>query len=94
MKISEVSDAVIMAHCGISDEDEGGLLDIYKRAAIAEICNYTALPEEKLDDYPDITYAFLTLVCEMYDSREMTVEITSLNPTAEQILDSHRRNLL
>lgn len=94
MKISEVTDEIIKEHCGISDNDSDELLDIYRSAAIAEICGYTALSRDKLDEYEDITYAFLALVCEMFSTREMTVELDKLNPMAAQILDSHRRNLL
>lgn len=93
MRISDVPRETIMDHCGIS-EDPAGLIPIYKDAAIAEICAHTALTREELDEHEDITYAFLAIVCEMFNSREMTVEEDRLNPMAAQILDSHRRNLL
>lgn len=94
MKISGVTNELIKEHCGISGDDSDGLLEIYKRAAIAQICAYTALSEEQLDELEDVAYAFLALVCEMFSVRDMTVEIDKLNPMAKQILDSHRRNLL
>lgn len=82
-----------MDHCGVS-EDPAGLIPIYRDAAISEVCAYTSLTREELDEHEDITYAFLALVCEMFNTRQMTVEIDRLNPMAAQILDSHRRNLL
>lgn len=94
MKISEITDGIIKEHCGISGNDSDALIAVYRSAAIAEICAYTALSPEELDEYEDISYAFLALVCEMFSTREMTVEIDTLNPMAEQILNSHRRNLL
>lgn len=94
MKISEVTDEIIKDHCGISGGDSDGLIAVYKGAAIAEICAYTGLSSEALDDHEDITYAYLAIVAEMFSVREMTVEINRLNPMAAQILDSHRRNLL
>ena len=93
MRISDIPNETILDHCGVS-EDPAGLIPIYKDAAIAEICAYTGLSTEELDEYGDITYAFLALVCEMFNTRQMTVEIDRLNPMATQILDSHRRNLL
>lgn len=94
MKISEISDDILKQHCGISGSDSDALLDVYRKAATAEICAYTALSETELDEHEDISYAFLALVCEMFSTREMTVEIDKLNPMAAQILNSHRRNLL
>ncbi len=94
MKISEITDGIIKDHCGISGDDSDALISVYRSAAIAEICTYTALSPSELDDHEDISYAFLALVCEMYSTREMTVELDTLNPMAAQILNSHRRNLL
>ena len=94
MRISEVTDRIIKDHCGISGDDSDALISVYKSAAVAKICAYTALTEEELDEHEDITYAFLALIDEMFSVREMTVEIDTINPMAAQILDSHRRNLL
>ena len=94
MRISEITDGIIKDHCGISGNDSDALIGVYRSAAIAEICAYTALAPEELDEHEDISYAFLALVCEMFSTREMTVELDKLNPMAEQILNSHRRNLL
>lgn len=94
MRISEITDGIIKDHCGISGNDSDALIGVYRSAAIAEICAYTALSPDELDDHEDISYAFLALVCEMFSMREMTVELDKLNPMAEQILNSHRRNLL
>lgn len=94
MRISDVTDEIIKDHCGVSGNDSDALIAVYKAAAISEICGYTALSREELDEYEDITYAFLAIVAEMFSVREMTVEIDRLNPMAAQILNSHRRNLL
>lgn len=94
MKISDVTDEIIKDHCGISGDDSDALIAVYKGAAIAEICAYTGLSREELDEHEDITYAYLAIVAEMFSVREMTVEIDRLNPMAAQILNSHRRNLL
>lgn len=94
MRVSEVTDSVIKDHCGVSGGDSDALIEVYKSAAIAEICGYTGLSAEELDEHEDITYAFLVITAEMFSVREMTVEIDRLNPMAAQILNSHRRNLL
>ena len=94
MKISGISDELIKEHCGISGSDSDELIAVYKSAAIAQICAYTGLTAEELDGLEDVAYAFLAIVGEMFSVREMTVEITDLNPMAKQILESHRRNFL
>ena len=50
MKISDITDETIKAHCGIT-EAPNGLLEVYKSAAIAEICGFTGLTTEELDEY-------------------------------------------
>lgn len=94
MRVSSITDDIIKDHCGISGDDSNALIAVYKDAAIAEICGYTGLSREELDEHEDITYAFLAIVAEIFSVREMTVEIDRLNPMAAQILNSHRRNLL
>ncbi len=94
MRISGVTDEMIKEHCGISGNDSDGLLAIYKDAALGFMTAYTGLSAEQLDELPDAVYAYLAIVCEMFETREMTVEIDKLNPMAAQILNSHRRNLL
>lgn len=94
MKISDISDELIKEHCGISGDDSDELIAVYKSAALAQICAYTGLTAEELDGLEDVAYAFLAIVGEMFSVREMTVEITDLNPMAKQILESHRRNFL
>lgn len=94
MRVSEIPYKLIKDHCGISGKDSDELIDLYKPAAIAFICAYTALTEEELDEHSDISYAFLAVINEMFNVRSFTVEIDTINPMAAQILDSHRRNLL
>lgn len=94
MKISEVELGTIKDHCGISGSDSDGLLEIYKAAAAQQISGYTGLTAEEMDELPDLTYAYLALVCEMFNSRTVTVEIDKVNPMAMQIMNSHCVNLL
>lgn len=94
MKISEVTREIIKDHCGISDNDSDGLLDVYREAAVLQISGYTGLSREELDDHPDLAYALLAIVGEMFTTRDMRVEYDKLNPMAKQIMDLHRVNLL
>lgn len=94
MKISEVSLSAVKAHCGISGEDSDELLKIYMSAAIKIAADYTGLSEEQLDEYPDITVAYLNMVNEMYSQRLVMTAGTQMNEFQRQILDMHAVNLL
>lgn len=94
MKISEVSLSVVKAHCGISGEDSDELLEIYMSAAIKIAADYTGLTEKQLDEYPDITVAYLNMVNEMYSQRLVMTAGTQMNEFQRQILDMHSVNYL
>lgn len=94
MKISEVSLSAVKAHCGISGEDSDELLKIYMSAAIKIVADYTGLTEKQLDEYPDITVAYLNMVNEMYSQRLVMTAGTQMNEFQRQILDMHSVNYL
>lgn len=94
MKISEVSQSAVKAHCGISGEDSDELLKIYMSAAIKIAADYTGLSDEQLDEYPDITVAYLNMVNEMYSQRLVMTAGTQMNEFQRQILDMHSVNYL
>ena len=94
MKISEVSLSAVKAHCGISGEDSDELLKIYMSAAIKIAADYTGLTEKQLDEYPDITVAYLNMVNEMYSKRLVMTAGTQMNEFQRQILDMHSVNYL
>lgn len=89
MKLSEVTIETVMAHCGCSDDESKVLLEIYSPAAKRYIADYTSRDVEQLDELEDIPYAYLCVVCEMYNNRSMTVDADKLNPLAKSILDLH-----
>ena len=68
-------------------------------AALAYIEGYTGIPrypvgtQKGLDDYEDITLAYLILCQDLYDNRTATQE-TAVNNTLDAILGMHRRNLV
>lgn len=94
MKISEVSLSAVKAHCGISGTDQDELLGIYMDAAKKLAADYTGLSEEQLDEFPDITVAFLNMVNEMYSQRLVMTAGTQMNEFQRQILDMHSVNYL
>ena len=93
MKLSEVTSAKIKAFCGVSN-DEDGMLEIWAGAANSYIKGYTGLDEAKIDDYEDITVAYLVLINDMYSSRDFSSDRASQNPVTAQILALHSINLL
>ncbi len=92
MKLSEVTSAKIKAFCGVSD-DEDGMLEICAGAAKSYIKGYTGLDDTQIDEYEDITVAYLVLINDMYSSRDFSSDKAS-NPVTAQILALHSVNLL
>lgn len=93
MKVSELTTTVIASYCRIIEEDmdaaEEATLATMKAAAIQYCVGYTGLTEAELDDHEDITIAVLTLISDMYDNRQMYVDKTNINRTADTILGMH-----
>ena len=94
MKISEASLSVVKAHCGVSGDDSDELLTVYMDAAKRLAEDYTGLSAQQLDDYPDITVAWLNRVNEMFTQRLVMTSGTQMNEFQRQILDMHSVNLL
>lgn len=94
MKISEVSLSAVKAHCGISGTDSDELLSIYMDAAKKLASDYTGLSEEQLDEFPDITVAYLNMVNEMFSQRLVMTAGAQMNEFQRQILDMHSVNYL
>lgn len=94
MKLSDVSLALCKAHCGVSGEDSDELVSVYMDAGKKLVCDYTGLSESEIDEFPDITVAFLNIVNEMFSQRLIMTSGTQLNEFQRQILDMHAVNLL
>ena len=93
MKVSELTQAVVADYCRIIIEDQTEpellVLDAMIKAAKQYCIGYTGLTEAELDDHEDITVAVLVLVSDMYDNRQMQVDKSSVNRTADTILGMH-----
>ncbi len=94
MKISEIDLNRVKAFCGVSESDSDELLTVALDAAKAFVVGYTGLSVEQADEHEDLTAAVLILVNEMFVNRVYTVDTSTINPTAKQIMDMHSRNLL
>ncbi len=95
MKISELS-ATEVAECLRIDENEVNtvLLTAAMDSAISQIVSETGLTEENLDDYADLTTAYLALVQDAYDNVGMQTDGKGISAVKDCILGLHRRNLL
>lgn len=84
------------------NESEKEYIQILYDAALSYIKSHTGIngvdePDEygrMLDDYPDLVYALLALVSDMYDNRQMTVSSDKVNQTVVNILAMHDFNLV
>lgn len=94
MRVSEVTTEFASEYCGISDVGESVRVELCMSAAKAYIQSNIGLSAEDVDEHEDITIAYLTLVNEMYNNRDYTVEKAAKNPLIEQILAMHPKNLL
>lgn len=52
------------------------------------------LDDAQIDEYEDITVAYLVLINDMYSSRDFSSDRASQNPVTAQILALHSINLL
>lgn len=104
MKISEISEMTVLSFLREeAPSEEPYLISSIMAAALGYIKSYTGIPAEAadggetLDDYEDLSIAFLMLCQDMYDNRTMmpdTKYANSANKTIDTILNMHVRNLL
>ena len=94
MKISELKDNLLMEFCGIDDED-AALLPLYKEAAKAYIMADSILKtDEDLDKHEDVTFAYMVLINDMSQNRDVTVSHDKLNPTVQKTLARYSAHLV
>lgn len=109
MKISEFDAAAVAAWLKLGEDEwsETELLAVMD-AAKQYVCDYTGLPavsvtdEPSLDDYADLTIAWLTLCQDLYDHRSAYADGiaagrqggSAVNRTLDTILGMHARNLV
>lgn len=93
--VSDIRIDVIKDFCGISDDDSDGIVAVVMPAAVAFIESYTGLTLEQIDAKPEMAYAYLTIVNDMYTTRNFQeYQAKSLNKCAKTILDANSMNLV
>lgn len=100
MKIKELTARDVAGYLRLP---EGGYteteLKIIMDAALRYVTGYTGLPAEAADggetvnDYDDLTIAWLVLCQDMYDRRTAEADTAAVNRTLDTILGLHGRNL-
>ena len=94
MKVSAVTKADVLEYMR-SDDADSIAINIYMDAAKKFIADYTGLTMEELDDYDDLTTAFLVIVADMYDNRNYVSDKNQTrNQFVKQVLDLHCQNFL
>ena len=96
MKINEVTNDFIKEYINAPFEEDR-IIEVLKTAALHKIVSHTGLRiDDELQSKEDLTIAYLSIICQMYDNRSFTSDTgkIALNPIAESILNSHSVNLL
>lgn len=98
MKISEITVENLSNYMRLDDVTKIELEEIerMKTSAIAFMSDYTGLTVEELDKYESLTQALFILVTDMFDNRNLYLDIKSsnINKSVECILNMHSVNLL
>jgi len=97
MKISEVTAEYVINYLRIDGPTEVEQMEItgMMTAAKQYIIHYTGLTEAEIDQYEDLTSAFLVLIAENFDNRNLqTDKPLYMNRYVQSVLSLHLRNLL
>ncbi len=98
MKVSEVTTEYLTNYVRLDEPTEIELEELESMAinARAYIRSYTGLSDEEIDTHEDITHAYLILVADMFDNRNLYIEgkASNVNKAVERILGLHSVNLL
>ena len=93
-KVSDITVQDVAEYIRLDLTDETNELNSYLEVAKSFIMNYTGIPENELDDYPDFVIVVFILCQNMYDDRCLYEESDKINKVVKTILGMHSRNLL
>lgn len=98
MKISEVTNEYIANYVRLDEPTEIELKELENMAvsALSYIKAHTGLSTEEIDQHEDITHAYLILIADMFDNRNLYIEgkASNVNKAVDRILGLHSVNLL
>lgn len=96
MKVSEIqiSDLANYVRADEKEPSTAKFLAAAFAAAKGYIKGHTALTDEEMDRYEEISIAVFAIVADMYDVRSTTAETTAENKTVKAILNLHDKNFV
>lgn len=101
MKFSEVTMQAVADFLRLPEGSYSSAeLDAIMAAAERYVIGYTGIPYQDpaggkvLDDYEDLTIAYLVLCQDLYDQRTVQTDTAAANRTLDAILGMHARNLV
>lgn len=95
MKLLDITLDTVKSYTHIDfDDDDSLIADVIMPSAKHYLESFTGLTLEELNEFEDVSIAFLCLVSDMYDNRQTTVSNDKVNPTTDFILNTHRVNFL
>ena len=101
MKFSEVTMQAVADFLRLPEGSYSSAeLDAIMSAAKQYVIGYTGIPFQDpaggkvLDDYEDLTLAYLVLCQDLYDQRTAQTDTAAVNRTLDAILGMHARNLI
>ncbi|MDE5620342.1 MAG: head-tail connector protein [Ruminococcus sp.] len=96
MKVSEITPEIVKNYCGISDSDSDEIIEkVLMPAAKTFITGYTGLSETEINQYEDLSDAFMVLINDMYTQRDYTLNFNKqVNPCVKTILSMYSVNYL
>ena len=98
MKLSEVSDAVLLNYMRLDPEyassEDKAFANACKSAAVFYVKDNCHIDDEYIEDHEDITIAVLVLAADMFDRRNIYAESVNQNMTVMSILSHHDFNLV
>lgn len=96
MKISEVTTNIVKDYINAPDEKDT-VINMLISASKQYILKYTAIKENKLDEYEDLTMALLVLCADFYDQRQFMGDnntAVNTNKIVESMLNMYAFNLI
>ena len=97
MVISEVTATQVANFLNVdtSEEIDMGIIEnIIMPSAKKHLADYIAVTVAKLDDYEDLTIAYMALCSFLFDNRSMTADNPNANLVIESFINKHGGALL
>ena len=96
MKINEVTTEFVLnyLHEDGTDAENLAIVTAAMPAAKAYIIEHTSLTEAEINEYDDLTFAYLIIIEDLYDNRTAYTNNIHANTTLDKILSLHSKNAI